>query len=217
MLNIQPIKLLAGCHQHTGQTGQGCFLNVCSYLQGDHVITDKPSSVHAGLRKPIMALNDFAPSDEQRQRLVPFVHRAMLTGGKEDSALEMGGRYLCHLIVASRESTLEPREFDAALRFLDALLPHDEPPSAEVAKRAADLALARAEWGDKPLPKPRDLVEYKTTMPWFGVSAPGHAIGVDFAEKYSDSNTLSYKATMPQFEKKNKPHGPIKPHKPAYF
>lgn len=80
MLNIQPIRLLKGCHPSTGDTGSGCFLNVCSYLQGDKIITDEPSSVDDALRYPLLALND-GLDDVARQALLPFVHRAMLTGG----------------------------------------------------------------------------------------------------------------------------------------
>lgn len=81
MLNIAPIRLLKGCHPSTGDTGSGCFLNVCSYLQGDKVITDRPTSVSAALRAPLIILNDLLP-DAERQALLPFVHRAMLTGAQ---------------------------------------------------------------------------------------------------------------------------------------
>ncbi len=84
MLNIQPIRLLKGCHPTTGDTGSGCFLNVCSYLQGDKVITDNPTSVNGHLRAPLVILNDLLP-DVARQALLPFVHRAMLTGAEHRS------------------------------------------------------------------------------------------------------------------------------------
>lgn len=40
MINIEPIKLLRGQHKDTATTGQGCFMNVIAYLNGDPQITD---------------------------------------------------------------------------------------------------------------------------------------------------------------------------------
>jgi hypothetical protein len=76
MINIEPIKLLSGSHDDTGTTGQGCFMNVIAYLNGESQITDQSSCVCVTIRPIAIFLSDFA-NDEQRQRLLPFVLRAM--------------------------------------------------------------------------------------------------------------------------------------------
>jgi hypothetical protein len=73
---IKPIKLLSGSHADTGTTGQGCFMNVIAYLNGESQITDQSPCVCVTIRPIAIWLNDFA-TDEQRQRLLPFVLRAM--------------------------------------------------------------------------------------------------------------------------------------------
>jgi len=78
---IKPIKLLAGSHPDTKSTGSGCFMNVVSYLNGDDDITDKPTCVDPFVRHLAIAINDFAPGD-QRNRLLPFVERALLFGNR---------------------------------------------------------------------------------------------------------------------------------------
>ena len=42
---IKPIKLLSGTHNDTAQTGQGCFMNVIAYLNGEPQITDQSDCV----------------------------------------------------------------------------------------------------------------------------------------------------------------------------
>ena len=78
MINIEPIKLLKRSHPNTGETGQGCFMNVIAYLNGESQITDDSPCVCPTIRPIAIFLNDFA-NDEQRQRLLPYVLRAMGT------------------------------------------------------------------------------------------------------------------------------------------
>lgn len=88
-MNIEPIKLLSGDHSDTGTTGQGCFMNVISYLNGDLQITDDSPCVCVTIRPIAIYLNDLV-NDEQRQRLLPFVLRAM--GSSTDDIEEIKRR-----------------------------------------------------------------------------------------------------------------------------
>lgn len=78
MFEIQPIKLLRGNHDDTAQTGSGCFMNVIAYLNGEPQITDNSPCVCPTIRPIAIWLNDLA-IDKQRQKLLPFVLRAMGT------------------------------------------------------------------------------------------------------------------------------------------
>jgi hypothetical protein len=73
---IKPIKLLKGSHSDTGTTGQGCAMNVIAYLNGEPQITDRSPCVCVTVRPIIIFANDFLP-DEKRQKLIPFLIRAM--------------------------------------------------------------------------------------------------------------------------------------------
>ncbi len=73
---IKPITLLSGSHPDTAQTGQGCFMNVVAYLNGEAQITDQSDCVCYVMRPLLIFANDFMTSDE-RQQLVPFIERAM--------------------------------------------------------------------------------------------------------------------------------------------
>jgi hypothetical protein len=83
---IKPIKLLAGTHADTAQTGQGCFMNVIAYLNGEPQITDESPCVCVTVRRMAITLNDRG-TDEQRQRLLPFVMRAMGSATKDEAVL----------------------------------------------------------------------------------------------------------------------------------
>ena len=93
MLNIEPIKLLAGSHADTAKTGQGCFMNVIAYLNGEAQITDSSPCVCVTVRRMAIALNDHG-NDEQRQRLLAFVLRAMGSATKDKAILESRTRRL---------------------------------------------------------------------------------------------------------------------------
>ena len=84
---IKPIKLLQGSHPDTAQTGSGCFMNVASYLNGDEKITDKPTCVDSAVRIMMININD-AVGAKYRQRLIPFVHRAMRTADSDKGTTE---------------------------------------------------------------------------------------------------------------------------------
>ena len=73
---LKPIKLLRGSHANTGVTGQGCFMNVASYLNGDIVVTDRPPCVCPLVRSVAVWVNDLM-EDGERDALLVFVERAM--------------------------------------------------------------------------------------------------------------------------------------------
>ena len=98
MLNIPPIRLLAGSHANTAHTGSGCFMNVVAYLNGEAQITDRSTCVCGVVRPIAIWLNDFmlgscfSPSKQTANsaRLLPFIERAM--GSATSDAGELSRR-----------------------------------------------------------------------------------------------------------------------------
>ena len=91
---IAPIKLLAGTHSDTAQTGSGCFMNVIAYLNGEDQITDQSSCVCVTVRPLAILLNDTL-TDAERPRMIPFIERAM--GSATSDREELNRR--CGLVV----------------------------------------------------------------------------------------------------------------------
>jgi hypothetical protein len=73
---FKPIKLLSGSHADTGKTGQGCFMNVIAYLNGEPQITDRSSCVCVVVRPIAIWINDYL-MDSERHILLPYIERAM--------------------------------------------------------------------------------------------------------------------------------------------
>ena len=88
---IKSIQLLKGSHSHTRTTGQGCFMNVIAYLNGEPQITDKSECVCFVVRPIAIWFNDFLRDDE-RHILIPFIERAM--GSRTDDREEIKRRAL---------------------------------------------------------------------------------------------------------------------------
>ena len=85
-MNIAPIKLLSGHHKDTATTGSGCFMNVVAYLNGESQITDDSPCVCITVRPLARRLNDYS-TYEQRQRLLPFVLRAMGSATEDEQVM----------------------------------------------------------------------------------------------------------------------------------
>lgn len=94
-MNIPQVKLLKGTHPETGQTGQGCFMNVIAYLNNEPVITDQSECVCFTIRPLAIWANDWM-TDEERPQLLPFILRAM--GSRTHENAEMMRRL--NLVVA---------------------------------------------------------------------------------------------------------------------
>ena len=88
-MKIEPIKLLRGSHADTGKTGIGCFMNIIAYLNGEPQITDQSECVCITVKRISIFLNDLA-DDQQRQRMLPLVLRAM--GSRTDDKEEISRR-----------------------------------------------------------------------------------------------------------------------------
>ena len=131
MINIEPIKLLSGSHADTGTTGQGCFMNVIAYLNGEEQITDQSTCVCVTIRPIAIFLNDFG-NDEQRQRLLPFVIRAM--GSATDDRVEMNRRLA---------AVVKYAEFNARLAAESAESAAKSAKYAEYAAKSAEYAARR--------------------------------------------------------------------------
>ena len=121
---IEPIKLLKGSHDHTASTGQGCFMNVIAYLNGEPQITDKSECVCFVVRPIAIWFNDFL-QDSERHILIPFIERAM--GSRTSDRAEIERRALLAADMAQRMS-------DATAKY-----------SAEAAAWAAGAAAGAAE------------------------------------------------------------------------
>lgn len=85
---IKPITLLRWSRLDTAQTGQGCFMNVIAYLNGETQITDHPECVCLAVRAIAIVLNDLMP-DDQRHRLILFIERVMDTANASKEVLVM--------------------------------------------------------------------------------------------------------------------------------
>ena len=138
MLNIEPIKLLSGAHSDTAQTGKGCFMNVIAYLNGESQITDQSPCVCVTIRPIAIFLNDFA-NDEHRQRLLPFVLRAMGTATNNKEVIQ-----------TRIKAVVEFAEFNARLasKFSQSVAQYtakSEAKSAEYAAKSAEYAEYAAE------------------------------------------------------------------------
>lgn len=74
---IKPIKLALGDSPDTAETGQGCFMNIVAFLNGDPVITDYSPCVCRSLRSIFTSTNDFLALSSETDLLLPFVERAL--------------------------------------------------------------------------------------------------------------------------------------------
>ena len=142
---IKPIKLLHGSHPDTAQTGSGCFMNVASYLNGDENITDMPTCVDSTVRVMMININD-AMSAEYRQRLLPFVHRAMRTAGSarhviEDRIVTMG-RCASLMVVAMSTSLSEHAERRVTMLMSNARVALNHGSRYEAASYVGDALMA---------------------------------------------------------------------------
>ncbi len=84
---IAQIRLLRGHHEDTAQTGSGCFMDTIAYLNGEAQITDQSPCVCVTVRPLAIVLNDKG-TNAQRQRLLPFVLRAMGSATEDRSVLD---------------------------------------------------------------------------------------------------------------------------------
>lgn len=73
---ISPIKLLSGHHGDTGTTGQGCTMDVISYLSGDKIITDHTECVCFVVTPLVIWLQDYL-TDHKRSLMIPYIPRLM--------------------------------------------------------------------------------------------------------------------------------------------
>ena len=161
-MNIQPIRLLKGMHEDTASTGQGCFMNVIAYLNGESQITDTSPCVCVTVRLLAINLNDFG-TEEQRQRLLPFVLRAMGSATQDAKVLDARVARLrkygeeCAELMRNASAyayanadayadadAVRASLFDAGLRFLDDVLPAAEQVSPVVAERCETLVKLQA-------------------------------------------------------------------------
>jgi hypothetical protein len=88
---FDPIKLLSGSHADTAKTGQGCFMNVIAYLDGESHITDRPACVCVVVRPIAIWINDYL-TDSERHILVPYIERAMGSATSDQRELSRRAR-----------------------------------------------------------------------------------------------------------------------------
>jgi hypothetical protein len=165
---IKPIKLLSGSHSDTGQTGQGCFMNVIAYLNGEKQITDRSPCVCGIARPLIIQRNDFL-NDSERQEMLPYIERAM--GSATDDKVEIKRR-LDLLIVHGRQMEKWWRDHADAIAIDNAIAYATAIDNANAYAKAIDNANANTfanaefrayfkkscfEFFDAVLPKPTDV------------------------------------------------------------
>lgn len=144
---IKPIKLLAGSHANTGETGQGCVMNVIAYLNGEAQITDNSTCVCPSMRKLLIYANDLMVPKGDGHLLLPLIERAM------GSATNGDIKYRLNLVVdfakwcaADAAATANaaatkfyPKLRDRLIELFDAALPESQATSDVVFERARKL------------------------------------------------------------------------------
>ncbi len=140
---IKPIKLLKGSHEDTGNTGQGCFMNVIAYLNGEPQITDKSECVCFVIRPIAIWLNDFI-TDDERHRLLPFISRAM--GSRTDDKVEIERRLALVVAFANKQAAYAAEYAEYAKYAAGYAKSAAE--YAEYAKYAAGYAKSAAEYAE---------------------------------------------------------------------
>jgi hypothetical protein len=83
---FKPLRLLSGPHADTGTTGQGCFMNVIAYLNGEAQITDQSTCVCVVVRPIAIWINDYL-MDSERDILLPYIGRAMGSATRDQKEL----------------------------------------------------------------------------------------------------------------------------------
>ena len=83
---FKPIKLLSGSHADIAKTGQGCFMNVIAYLNGEPQITDQSTCVCVVVRPIAIWINDYL-IDSERYILLPYIERAMGSATRDKKEL----------------------------------------------------------------------------------------------------------------------------------
>jgi hypothetical protein len=135
---IKPIKLLSGSHADTGTTGQGCFMNVIAYLNGEPQITDKSPCVCVVVKPIAIFLNDFL-KDSERELLIPYIERAM--GSATSDKIELVRR--ANLVVKfAKKCALITAE---CAEYAESAAKYAAESAAEYAKYAAEYAKYAAE------------------------------------------------------------------------
>ncbi|MCA3694227.1 hypothetical protein [Aquidulcibacter sp.] len=151
---IEPIKLLAGSHKDTASTGQGCFMNVIAYLNGEAQITDKSECVCFVMRPLAIYANDLF-NDEDRQRLLPFILRAIGSRTDDKEVITERLRHVVAFAEKQSKSAAKSAEYaeyaaeyakSAAKSAESAEYAAEYAKSAESAECAAEYAEYAAEW-----------------------------------------------------------------------
>ena len=127
---FEPIRLLAGSHADTGRTGQGCFMNVIAYLNGEPRITDRSACVCVVVRPIAIWINDYL-TDSERHILLPYIERAM--GSATGDRRELTRR-------AARAVKMAEEMRDIACADDSAAYVADAASAASDAGKAADVA-----------------------------------------------------------------------------
>ena len=143
---IKQIKLKAGTHADVATTGQGCFMNVIAYLNGEAQITDESECVCPVVRPIAIWLNDYLKNDE-RQLLIPYIERAM--GSKTDDKDEVNRRVKLVVEFADKCAKFAAQHADSAAKHALCAAQHavalcaaQHAENAEYATRSADYASA---------------------------------------------------------------------------
>ena len=129
---VRPIKLLSGSHADTGKTGQGCFMNVIAYLNGEPQITDQSACVCVVVRPIAIWINDYLV-DSERHILLPYIERAM--GSATCDQEELFRR-------AGRAVKMAEEIRDIAYADVTAAYAADAASAAETAAKATTIAKA---------------------------------------------------------------------------
>ena len=184
---IKPIKLLKGSHADTGTTGQGCFLNVISFLNGELQITDNSPCVCIIVKPIAIFLNDFL-KDEDRNLMITYIEPAM--GSVTHDKIELVRRANLVALFANKCSLMAAAMSAkaAAMSAKDAAMSAN---SALYAKTAAKYA---AEYADKTAAKSARYCEYGESAATYAMQASKYAArsAAKSAEYYAEIKAAAF-------------------------
>lgn len=143
---IEPIKLLKGTHDHTASTGQGCFMNVIAYLNGEPQITDKSECVCFVVRPIAIWFNDFL-LDSERHILIPFIERAMGSVTTDRAEIERRAHLAADMAKRMSDVAAKYAKYDKyAAEYANYAAKYAAESAAESANYAAESAAKSAKY-----------------------------------------------------------------------
>jgi len=187
---IEPIKLLAGSHADTAETGSGCFMNVIAYLNGEAQINDQSECVCYVMRPLAIYANDLF-GDKDRQKLLPFILRALGSRTYDKAVITERLRHVVAFAEKQGQYAAEYAEY------------------AEYAKYAAESAAEYAKYAKYAAESAAEYAKYTAKYAKYAKYSAKSAAAAKYAEWYNatrDDLLTMFDACFPQLTKPQAVH-----------